>query len=114
MHGFYHIEIPVKNAEKLGPFYADVFGWEITPFPGMDYTLYKPGDGVGGGFDRENSPVAEGGITLYIEVEDIDAILKAVVDKGGKVMKPKFAIPNVGQIALFTDPDGNRMGLWLK
>ena len=58
--------------------------------------------------------VAEGGITLYIEVEDIDAILKAVVDKGGKVMKPKFAIPNVGHIALFTDPDGNRMGLWSK
>ncbi len=114
MHGFCHIEIPVKNSEKLGQFYADVFDWKITAFEGMDYTIFKPDDGVGGGFDRENTPVAEGGITLYIEVEDIDAVLSKVADNGGKVMKPKFAIPNVGHIALFADPDGNRMGLWSK
>lgn len=114
MHGFCHIEIPAKDHKRLGKFYADIFGWEIKPFTGMDYTVFKPNEGVGGGFDTQSTPSSNGGVTLYIETENIDDVLKKVIDNGGKVIKPKYAIPNVGHIALFTDTDGNKMGLWSK
>jgi predicted enzyme related to lactoylglutathione lyase len=114
MHGVCHIEIPSKDMEKTGKFYADVFGWENQAYPEMDYMMFKPGDGVGGGYDNAGTPLETGGITLYIEVEDIDATLKKIDECGGKTIKPKYEIPNVGFIAFFADVDGNRMGLWSK
>jgi len=48
---------------------------------------------------------------LYMGVADIPATLANVVEHGGKVVAPRFEVPGVVVLGLFTDPAGNRMGL---
>jgi len=112
MHGICHIEIPAKDYSRMGKFYADVFGWGTEDIPAMNYMMFKPPDGVSGGFDKNLAIAPTGGITLYIEVEEIDTILQKVEQHGGKTDKPKEQIPGVGHIAYFFDVEGNRIGLW--
>jgi predicted enzyme related to lactoylglutathione lyase len=43
-------------------------------------------------------------------VEDLDAILAAVVANGGRITMPKAPIPTVGVLVRFDDPEGNDIG----
>ena len=43
-------ELTGTDTAALRTFYADLFGWEITPVDGMDYGIVAAGDGgIGGG-----------------------------------------------------------------
>jgi predicted enzyme related to lactoylglutathione lyase len=44
-----HIEIPAADAEKAGKFYQDLFGWKIETDPVLNYTMWEPVEGPGGG-----------------------------------------------------------------
>jgi predicted enzyme related to lactoylglutathione lyase len=43
---------------------------------------------------------------MYIGVDDVDACVAAIVSDGGSVQLAAFDIPNVGRIAMVTDPEG--------
>jgi hypothetical protein len=113
MNGICHVEIPCSSTEKAKKFFNGVFGWEMSDMPGMEgYTLFKPQSGPGGGFSTQMK-VAQGGILFHVEVEDIEAMLKKVESAGGKTVKGKTQItPEIGHFAIFTDPDGNQIGLF--
>ena len=42
----------------------------------------------------------------YIHVPDVDATVAAIEQAGGKALMPAIDIPNVGRIAMVTDPQG--------
>ena len=117
-----HFEIPAKDVKKTSAFYKDVFGWWTMDMQGMDYMMLggtKTDDkgmiaesgSINGGMMKRQKPF-EGPI-ITIGVDDIDASLKAVEKKGGKVLQKKRDIgQNMGFTAYFTDPDGNVMGLY--
>ena len=111
-HPIVHIEIPSKDLKKNSQFYADLFGWEITPVPEFDYAMFNPGEGPGGGFP----PVADFNKTdrllVYVESDDIEADLKKIGSLGGKTVKPKTEIPGQGWFGLFQDPEGNTLALY--
>ena len=114
MNGICHVEIPCTDFEKVKKFYGDVFGWETQIIPEMDYAMFKVKDGPGGGFSKQLK-VSGTGILFYIEVEDIEAMLKKVNDAGGKTVTAKTQIsPEVGYYAIFTDSENNIIGLWAK
>ncbi len=48
---------------------------------------------------------------IYLGVEDVAAALEAVAANGGAVVAPRFEVPGVVILGLFTDPAGNRLGL---
>ena len=48
----------------------------------------------------------------YLEVDDVDARVKAVSTNGGKVMRPPFDIPGVGRIVVLRQPGGGTVG-WM-
>ena len=48
----------------------------------------------------------------YIAVDDVDARVAKAVKAGAKLMKPIFDVPNVGRIAILTQPDGAGVG-WM-
>ena len=66
-HKIIHIELSAKDRKALSKFYSDVFGWESQDFEGMNYTTFKAGDGVGGGFNQvtEENPQGTVGVLLY-------------------------------------------------
>jgi len=49
---------------------------------------------------------------LYILVDDIPARLKKIDGHGGKTITPMTAIPGMGFYAVFSDAEGNQIGLF--
>ncbi|MDP1714391.1 MAG: VOC family protein [Anaerolineales bacterium] len=107
-----HIEIPAANVEGAGKFYADLFGWKIQSMPEMNYTMWEAGDGTGGGFPGVSEESPAGQVLVYIDSDDIEADLKKVEKLGGKILRPKSEIPQMGWFGIFQDPTGNVLALY--
>lgn len=108
-----HFEIVGKDHEALQAYYRNLFEWELrTPVPEMPYAIVEAGEGepgIGGGVG--GSPTGTPHATFYVQVEDIDAALAKAVELGGETVVPVTTIPGMVTFALFSDPEGNRVGL---
>ncbi|MGO9188569.1 MAG: VOC family protein [Streptosporangiaceae bacterium] len=52
-------------------------------------------------------------VKIYMRVDDLDAYLDRAEQLGGKRLVPPTDLPgDFGRFAVFTDPDGNQVGLW--
>jgi predicted enzyme related to lactoylglutathione lyase len=112
-----HIEIPTADQAKSAKFYQSLFGWKTTRDEKMNYTMWEPSEGPGGGFaplgeQQGGGQVKPGDILIHVDSEDIEADLKKVVELGGKVVRPKSEIPGIGWWAEFKDLTGNRIALY--
>jgi predicted enzyme related to lactoylglutathione lyase len=116
-----HFEVPFDDGDRARSFYGDVFGWQIQPMPGMDYTIVSTGpagdDGmpgepgyIGGGMFQRAAPNSTP--VVVMAVDDIDATLAEVEARGGATVRPKEPVGDMGFAAYFTDSEGNLMGLW--
>ena len=107
-----HFEILGKDGEALKKFYSDLFDWKINDDNPMKYGLVEAaGEGsIGGGIGgaEEGQP---GHVTFYLGVTDINATLAKIESAGGKTILPETEIPNMVTFALFSDPQGNTVGL---
>ena len=117
-HGIVHVEIPAADPAASGQFYASLFGWNIMRDDQFDYTMFQAEDGPGGGFTRTGENHADGeqtkpgDVIVYVSTDDIDSTLAQVEALGGKTLAPKMEIPGTGWLALFSDPAGNKIGLY--
>ena len=107
-----HVEIPAANVESTAKFYQALFGWKITAMPEMNYTMWEAGDATGGGFTGISADNPAGKALVYIASDDIEADLKQVVKLGGKVLREKTEIPQMGWFGIFQDPEGNALALY--
>ena len=109
-----HFEISAEKPEKVISFYEKAFNWRFEKWGGpMEYWMIMTGD--------EKKPGIDGGLKMRdemgtntvntIDVVDIDESIENVTKNGGKITVPKMAIPGVGWIAYFTDPQGNVFGV---
>jgi predicted enzyme related to lactoylglutathione lyase len=95
-------------------FYGAVVGWQIDESPPagstMDYRMIGAGDGFVGGVLRLTEDMCRQGASpcwlMYIGVDDVDACVAAIASAGGSVQVAAFDIPNVGRIAMVSDPQG--------
>jgi predicted enzyme related to lactoylglutathione lyase len=106
-----HIEIPSADFEQSGKFYGALFGWKTTPMPEINYMLWDPPDGPGGGF-MALSDSKIGQILIHVASDDIEADLRKAVELGGKVIREKTEIPGIGWWGLFADPTGNQIAVY--
>jgi uncharacterized protein len=116
-----HFEIPFDDGDRAREFYAKAFGWNITHVPDMDYTLVSTGPtsqeqgptepGYIGGGMLQRSELSQGPV-ITVDVDDIDATLAKVEQLGGKVVRPKAEVGQMGFSAYFNDPEGKLTGLW--
>ena len=111
-HKIIHIELSAKDRKALSKFYADVFGWEMLHIDDMNYTTFKAGDGVAGGFNPVNEQNPAGTVLVYIETDDVTKSLNDVKKAGGTIISPEMDIPNTGKFGIFRDPQGNMIGLY--
>lgn len=112
-HGEYiWYELITADPDGAKAFYDSVIGWNIGDKPegDMDYRMINAGDRQVGGVMRLTDEMAAGGAKPtwlgYIGVDDVDVSVAATVAAGGQVHLPAFDIPNVGRIAMVTDPQG--------
>jgi uncharacterized protein len=107
-----HVEFAGEDRRELAEFYSSIFGWELQEFPDMNYTTFSSGQGgLGGGFAPVGDINPRGAVVVYIDVDDVEATLDAIEERGGKRLHPPLDIPGVGTIAHFTDPGGNRVAV---
>jgi predicted enzyme related to lactoylglutathione lyase len=111
-HQIVHIEIPSRNFQESGEFYHALFGWKIIPAPEMNYTMWEPATGPGGGFSPLGENVSAGDVLIYVDSDNIEADLKKAVKLGGKLLTPKSEIPGTGWFGIFQDLTGNNVALY--
>jgi predicted enzyme related to lactoylglutathione lyase len=116
-----HFEIPADNVKRAQAFYSKAFGWQMNELPGMNYTMVgttpsdqngrpkEPG-AINGGMGKRKSPLKNPVVT--IGVDSVDESLETVKKLGGKVVKGKEAVADMGFIAYIKDTEGNIIGLW--
>lgn len=129
MYPVIHFELPAKDTKRAGKFYADAFGWEITPLgPEMgDFTLAfttatdtksrmpEKAGAINGGFYKKTGRKDQTKVTIL--VDDMRRAIERVEGAGGKfVPGPNgdtvMDMPGLGLFATFTDPEGNAVQLY--
>ena len=73
-----HFEIMGPDGDELSSFYSDIFGWQGEAVPGFNaYNMVAEEQvGVGGAIGSGNEDMPSY-VTMYIEVDDIEAIHRA-------------------------------------
>ncbi len=100
-----YVELPVRDLAATRGFYERAFGWSLTEF-GPTYAATVTGD-TDVGLDADSAEAPKAPLPV-IEVQDLDATLRAVEQAGGKVVRPIFAFPG-GRRFHFLDPSGNEV-----
>ena len=106
-----NFEINSADPAKAKRFYSDVLGWKMNDVPN-NYTFVDTdagGKGIGGGIGPLRGPKPF--VTVYIVSPDINATLAKATKAGGKVVFPATKVGPTTTIALFSDLDGNVIGL---
>ena len=105
-----HFEIYAENLNGLADFYRHLFDWEIEKAPGIDYFRINTGtnsqQGIGGGMLYRPIQGPRSWVH-YVLVDSIDQTIARVEDLGGKLLRPKTAVPKTAWYAVVEDPDGN-------
>ncbi len=110
---FCHIEIYTTDLKRAGEFYSRLFEWKISPWgESQNYSMIDTGKEPGGGLMKVDNVEPGEGVIVHVQVEDLERTLSAANQLGGKIVKEKTEIPNVGWFGLFTDLDGNIIGLF--
>jgi predicted enzyme related to lactoylglutathione lyase len=108
-----YFEIPSANPDVNRQFYQEAFGWQFHQSGSANYWFAHTGTdgerGINGAVLQEACPQQP--VINTIAVDDIDASITRIKEAGGRLVKPKKAIPAVGWLAFFTDPDDNIFGI---
>lgn len=110
-----HWEFWSKDPAKVSDFYAKVFDWKIQDMPEINYRFVDTGGnfGINGGIMKpQREGPWPGNMAFYIDVDDLAAYRKKIVDAGGKILVEEQDVPNIGSFSLFSDPEGRVLGIW--
>lgn len=123
MNRITHFEIHADEPERAAKFYTDVFGWDIKKWDSteMEYWMVMSAPqgstepGINGGLLRRPTPLKDqcgsNAFVCTIVVEDYEATKEKIMNAGGKLAMPKFAIANMAWQGYFIDTEGNTFGL---
>lgn len=104
-------ELNTRDPEAAKAFYGSVFGWEFEErqFQTGPYVSIKNGDGNAGGILDMRGRVPDEvppHWLVYFAVDDADAVVDKAKSSGGDVPFGPQDMPEVGRIAVLTDPWG--------
>jgi predicted enzyme related to lactoylglutathione lyase len=107
-----------RDVERAKTFYQDAIGWSFEAMAmgdGATYWIAKLGGRPVAGVFPLTSPQFDGvpeGWMSYLAVDDVDRRVAKATAAGAKLMRPIFDVPNVGRIAILTEPGGAGVG-WM-
>lgn len=111
------VEIPTTNFSRAVAFYQAILNISIeeVDMDGVKMGLF-PNDGEGVFVQLINGsgykPSSDGAIVYLNGGEDLQTVASKIEENGGKVIVRKTEIgPEMGFYAIFTDTEGNKLGL---
>lgn len=110
-------EIPAVDFYQSVNFYQAVLGVKLMVAECGDDKMAcfeQSGQTAGAISYSPGFKASEHGVLIYFTCEDIDKAMRQVVEQGGVIALPKTKIQAEGRgyFAVFTDPAGNRIGLY--
>ena len=112
-------EIPATDFRRAVDFYETVLGVQLPTFECETEKMAcftEEGETVGAISYASNFDFLPSthGVLIHFKCEDIEQTLEKVLLKGGKVVIPKTKIEadDKGWFAVFTDSEGNRIGVY--
>jgi uncharacterized protein len=113
-----HFEVMGQDGPRLQQFFSELFGWRIDADNPMGYGVISHSDnhglggmGIGGGI-MGGMDAADGGVTFYVEVDDVEATLHKVEKLGGTRLYGPEQIPGGPLFGHLKDPEGHWIGLF--
>lgn len=111
-------EIPATDFSRAVSFYETVLNLKLGVFEcdeeKMAFFPEEDGEMTGAVSYAPDFLPSDKGVLIHFRVEDMEAALERVCRNGGAVVRPKTKIEaeNCGYFSLFTDSEGNRLGLY--
>lgn len=110
-HTISYIEFGVTDLPATRAFYESAFGWQFNDYgPAYSGIRAPEGDGEVGGLNPGAPPSSAGPLVLLFS-EDLEESVAAVQEAGGVVVDGPYDFPG-GRRFEFTDPSGNRLGVY--
>ncbi|TCN34772.1 hypothetical protein EV644_11821 [Kribbella orskensis] len=107
-----HVELTAADLGRAATFYAEAFGWQPEPSPFIEgYLVAQTGEGEGIDGAIMSRDYQQQTTIAWIEVDDLDASLDAVVKAGGTRAGEVQELPGVGRLAYVRDLEGTLLGL---
>jgi predicted enzyme related to lactoylglutathione lyase len=113
-----YFEIQSSEPARELKFYQNVFGWKFTreEFVPIEYYRIETKTINGGLLKRPATvPPTKAGTNAFvcsIQVENFDKTSELILENGGQVALPKFAIPGRCWQGYFIDADHNTFGIF--
>lgn len=118
-HGFFYWnELLCADVDAAKAFYGETLGWSFSAMPmqkGNYWIASVRSSPVAGILDIATTELPDTTPPHwmgYIAVDDVDGRITKVERAGGKVLRPVFAVPGVGRIAMIEDSAGAVIG-WM-
>ncbi len=111
-------EIPAINFERAIQFYESVFNLTLNAMDfGQEKMAFFPketGKCTGAISYAPNFKPSKDGVLISFSVENIENTLNNIERSGGEIVisKTKIEAENNGYFAVFTDSEGNKLGLY--
>lgn len=105
-----YIFMPSQEPQRSAAFYRDLFGWSLRTNDEGGLSFDDSTGQVSGTWVRDRPPAAENHLEVYIMIDDLDATIAAIRAAGGTV-DPADVHTEGERWAVFTDLDGNRLGI---
>ena len=103
-------DISTPDAARARHFYEELFSWPVQLVDENYALVGDPGGQPAGGIGQAGPASPYVGIVVYFPVDDVDSALARAERLGAARVLDPVDTP-VSRIAVFTDPDGNRIGL---
>lgn len=113
-----YFEIQADDVPRALRFYSQVFGWKFIRVEGIPIEYWRiETEGPRGGLLQSPGPrpAAAQGTNAFVcsmEVRSFDETAGRIVQAGGQLALPKFAVPGVCWQGYFLDPEGNTFGIF--
>jgi predicted enzyme related to lactoylglutathione lyase len=110
-------ELPVVDFDRGRKFYESIFNFKIEDQmmgPWRMGFFPMEGQGVGGALVHgEGYEPSDKGAVVYLNADGIiDDVIGRIEGAGGKVVMPRTNVtPEIGDIAMFIDTEGNKVAL---
>lgn len=113
-----YFEIQSSNPARDIQFYESVFGWKFIKEEYVPIEYYRiETNSINGGLLKRPAkvPPTESGTNAFvcsIQVENYDRTHQLIMENGGQVALPKFAIPGRCWQGYYVDLDNNTFGIF--
>lgn len=113
-----YFEIQSSHPQRESEFYKNVFGWKFTREKYVPIEYYRiETNGINGGLLKRSAQVQpmQSGTNAFcvsVQVEHFDKTQELILQNGGTIALPKFAIPGRCWQGYFMDADHNVFGIF--